>query len=188
MLRIVPPSFKPVMQQIRSLKLRSSAAIILTPVLFSWRCFKYSRGNILLSIMAAGSCGGYFSFHPSWHISGLLCPSRRRLHHGWKLHSCNSNLVEGWLIFKLFCLVCLLYWSPLPYMFVSSFLCCICWFTSFASINGIYCKCKYVTDLSNTNTRILQEICLAAHHNYHSLLTLTAMYIYFMRNLSCSPL
>ena len=137
-------------------------------MLFSWRCFKYSRGNILLSIMAAWSSGGHFSFHPSWHVSGLLCPSRRRLHHGWKLHSRNSNLVEGWLIFRINCLVCLLYWS-----IVSAFHdCCICLIVVFYSMNRIYCKCKYVTDLSNTSTYILQEICLAAHYYYLSVLTL----------------
>lgn len=153
MLCIVPATFKPVMQQIRSLKLGSSAAMVLTPVLFSWRCFKYSRGNILLSIMAAGSSGGYFSFHLSWHVSGLLCPSRRRLHHGWKLHSCTSNLVEGWFIFKY--LVWSVYYVGVHYptclypLFVIVF---VDYFMGFASINGVYCKRKYVTGLSNTST------------------------------------
>lgn len=53
-----------------------------------FRCSYLGGCNILLGIMATGCCGGRISFHLSWNISGLLCPSCGRIHPGRK---CNTR-------------------------------------------------------------------------------------------------
>ena len=53
-----------------------------------FRCSYLGGCNILLGVMATGCCGGRISFHLSWNISGLLCPSCGRIHPGRK---CNTR-------------------------------------------------------------------------------------------------
>lgn len=68
-----------------SLCLKRESLFYFMSLLFPvFRCSYHSGCHILLGIMATGCCGGHISFHFSWDISGLLCPSCGRIHPGRK--------------------------------------------------------------------------------------------------------